>query len=339
MGRARVYESRLDRGQRRAVDDGRGEFSRIVGEAVVLLERQRARGRTRIAIPAQLAAQRVEGPSGRSRFSPRAPGQAAPPVGTAPEILTLPGFEKPAPPEPPRAAATGSFRPLTAQAQAISLHADLPQDLPSLQTLVRDCRLCSLCKTRTQTVFADGTPKARLLLVGEAPGRDEDLQGLPFVGRAGQLLNKMLAAIRLNREDVYICNVLKCRPPDNRTPMPDEVEKCSPYLEQQIALVKPVLIGALGLSAAQALLKTKASMASMRGRRFEYRGIPLLATYHPAALLRNPGLKRDAWVDLQAIRDFLRDAVAREAAVATDESAGAGSAATAATTTAARSAS
>jgi uracil-DNA glycosylase len=260
------------------VDDGRGELSRIVGEAVVLLERQRARGRSRIAIDDD-----------------------------APVAVAEPAFA-------PRVTSDGAFRSFVSPpAQAVSLHAHLPQDLPSLQALIRDCRLCSLCKTRTQTVFADGKPTARLLLVGEAPGRDEDMQGLPFVGRAGQLLNKMLAAIDLKREDVYICNVLKCRPPDNRTPMPDEVEKCSPYLEQQIALMKPALIGALGLSAAQALLKTKASMGSLRGRRFEYRGIPLMATYHPAALLRNPGLKRDAWVDLQAIRDFLRDAEVRDA--------------------------
>ena len=301
------------------MDDGRGELSRIAGEAVVLLERQRARGRARIAIEAQLAAQQVEDSSSRLRVSQLAPGQVvATGDGTAPEVLTLPGFEKAAPPGSLRAATTGSFRPFVPPAvQAATLHAHLPQDLPSLQELIRDCRECSLCKTRTQTVFADGTPKAKLLLVGEAPGRDEDLQGLPFVGRAGQLLNKMLAAIQLNREDVYICNVLKCRPPDNRTPMPDEVEKCSPYLEQQIALVKPVLIGALGLSAAQALLKTKASMASMRGKRFEYRGIPLIATYHPAALLRNPGLKRESWVDLQMIRDFLKEA----AVPATDDAA------------------
>ncbi|HET9252193.1 MAG TPA: uracil-DNA glycosylase [Candidatus Eisenbacteria bacterium] len=239
-------------------------------------------------------------------------------------MLTLPGFEQPGPPERLGDMGTG-FRPfIPPAAPAVSLHDHLPKDLPTLQDLIRGCRECSLCKTRTQTVFADGKPTARLLLVGEAPGRDEDLQGLPFVGRAGQLLNKMLAAINLAREDVYICNVLKCRPPDNRTPMPDEVEKCSPYLEQQIALVKPALIGALGLSAAQALLKTKASMGSMRGRRFEYRGIPLIATYHPAALLRNPGLKRDAWVDLQMIRDFLRDAAGAEGA-------GAGTAAAAAT--------
>lgn len=320
------------------MDDGRGELRRIAGEAAVLLARQRARGRARIAISAQLAAQQVdvrsnslpaqqaEDSSSRLSFSQLAPGQAGDPS----EVLTLSGFEKAARPEPLRAATAG-FRPFVAPAvQAFSLHEHLPKDLPSLQELIRDCRQCSLCKTRTQTVFADGSPTARLLLVGEAPGRDEDLQGLPFVGRAGQLLNKMLAAINLAREDVYICNVLKCRPPDNRTPMPDEVEKCSPYLEQQIALVKPALIGALGLSAAQALLKTKASMGSMRGKRFEYRGIPLIATYHPAALLRNPALKRDAWADLQMIRDFLRDAAERQAVVgeaATDAAASMGAAA------------
>lgn len=215
--------------------------------------------------------------------------------------MVLPGFEPVASPVQALTPAAISFSPTT------QIRTDLPQDLPALSKAVSTCRLCGLCETRTQTVFADGAPTARLVLVGEAPGRDEDLQGLPFVGRAGQLLNKMLAAIDLKREEVYICNVLKCRPPDNRTPLPDEVERCRPYLEQQIALVKPALICALGLSAAQALLRTKASMTSMRGRTFEYLGIPLIPTYHPAALLRNPNLKRDAWVDLQRIRDLLRD--------------------------------
>jgi len=144
------------------------------------------------------------------------------------------------------------------------------------------------------------------VFIGEAPGRDEDLKGLPFVGRAGQLLDKMIAAIQLRRDEVFICNVLKCRPPENRTPAPDEVEQCLPYLEQQLALVRPALICALGLSAVQALLKTKSSMASLRGRTFEYRGIPLIPTYHPAALLRNPGLKREAWEDMQRVRDTLK---------------------------------
>ena len=194
------------------------------------------------------------------------------------------------------------------ETSAATIQASHPPAAPlrELAGLVAACRRCSLCRTRTQTVFADGSPSARLLFVGEAPGRDEDAQGLPFVGRAGQLLNKMIAAIELRREEVYICNVLKCRPPDNRVPAPDEVEQCLPFLEQQIALVKPALICALGLSAAQALLQTKSSMSSMRGKTFAFRGVPLIPTYHPAALLRNPGLKREAWVDLQRVRDTLR---------------------------------
>jgi DNA polymerase len=185
------------------------------------------------------------------------------------------------------------------------LRADLPQDLDALRAMVAGCTKCGLCRTRTQTVFADGAPTARLMFIGEAPGRDEDLQGVPFVGRAGQLLNKMIAAIDMKREDIYIANILKCRPPDNRVPAADEVEQCLPYLEQQIALLRPAVLCALGLSAVQGLLGTKATMASMRGKTFSFRGVPLIPTYHPAALLRNPGLKRDAWIDLQRVRDLV----------------------------------
>ena len=258
------------------MDEGRGELAGIAREARVLLERERARGRTRLVL-GDAGASDVPGPS-------------------TTEVLALPGFESAVPTSP-------AALPI---AQPLAPRTDLPQDLPSLATLVSTCRKCALCETRTQTVFADGAPTARLLLVGEAPGRDEDAQGIPFVGRAGQLLNKMLAAIDLKREDVYICNVLKCRPPENRTPLPEEVERCLPYLEQQIALIRPSLICALGLSAAQALLRTKSSMTSMRGRVFEFRGVRLIPTYHPAALLRNPALKRDAWADLQQVRELLR---------------------------------
>jgi DNA polymerase len=255
------------------VSDLRDELKALTQEARVMLERERTRGRERIA------------------FSDPAPVTQA----------TLPGFEPLAPKPVP------SFGPPpAAAAPEVTLRGDLPDDLGTLARMVSECRKCGLCSTRTNTVFADGTPRARLVFIGEAPGRDEDLRGLPFVGRAGQLLDKMIAAIDLKREDVYICNVLKCRPPENRTPAPDEVEQCLPYLEQQLMLVRPALICALGLSAVQALLKTKASMASMRGRTFEYRGIPLIPTYHPAALLRNPGLKREAWEDMQRVRDTLK---------------------------------
>jgi len=242
----------------------------------VLLERERDRGRERIVL---------------DRPSPLDSG-----TGT----LTLPGFEPVAPRPIP------AFAPPPVIAPTFAPRGDLPDDLGTLARLVSECRKCGLCRTRTNTVFADGSVTARLVFIGEAPGRDEDLRGLPFVGRAGQLLDKMIAAIDLRRDQVYICNVLKCRPPENRTPAPDEVEQCLPYLEQQLALVRPALICALGLSAAQALLKTKSSMASLRGRTFEYRGIPLIPTYHPAALLRNPGLKREAWADMQRVRDTLK---------------------------------
>ncbi len=229
----------------------------------------------------------------RLKFTESAPAAAA-------ETLTLPGFE----PEPMRSA---PLLPPPAPMVEVPLEprADLPRDLPALQSLVATCEKCGLCKTRTQTVFSDGSPLAKLMFVGEAPGRDEDLRGVPFVGRAGQLLDKMIAAIDMKREDVYICNVLKCRPPDNRPPAPEEVAQCRPYLEQQVALVRPVAICALGLSAVQALLETKATMGSMRGKTYSFRGIPLIPTYHPAALLRNPGWKREAWIDLQRVRDLV----------------------------------
>ncbi len=212
----------------------------------------------------------------------------------------LPGFEEIAP-EP-------AARGVPAASVPLRPREDLPAELPLLERAVAECRKCPLCETRTHTVFADGDPGARLMFIGEAPGRDEDLRGLPFVGRAGQLLDRMIAAIDLKREEVYICNVLKCRPPENRTPLPSEVASCLPYLEQQIALVRPKLICALGLSAAQALLQTKGSMASMRGRTFEFRGVPVIPTYHPAALLRTPSLKREAWEDMKRVRDTLNAA-------------------------------
>ena len=286
------------------MEDGRKELMGIARETRVLLERERRRGRRSFALAVTRSAIGTvpeEQPQGACEASRSEAETQRPEVGSSGsvpiEVLALPGFE--APPSAPAPTLTRTSTPLAP-------HADLPQDLPALERLVSTCRKCALCETRTQTVFADGSASARLMFIGEAPGRDEDAQGLPFVGRAGQLLNKMIAAIELKREEVYIGNVLKCRPPENRTPQPDEVERCLPYLEQQIALLKPALICALGLSAVQALLRTKASMASMRGRTFEYRGIPLVPTYHPAALLRNPSLKREAWVDLQRVRDLLR---------------------------------
>ena len=168
---------------------------------------------------------------------------------------------------------------------------------------------CSRCKLHTlgrrQDVFGVGNPNADLMFVGEAPGADEDIQGEPFVGRAGQLLTKIIEAIELKREDVYIANVIKCRPPGNRNPEPDEVEQCEPFLFRQIDLIKPRVIVALGKFAAQCLLKTDAPITRIRGREFTYRDAVLIPTYHPAYLLRNPSAKRDVWEDMKRVRALL----------------------------------
>ena len=176
------------------------------------------------------------------------------------------------------------------------------QSLDELERMIHDCKKCRLWESRTKFVFGTGNPKATFMVVGEAPGADEDAQGEPFVGRAGQLLNKILGAIGFSREDVYIANVLKSRPPNNRKPLPHEVEACLPYLQKQIALIQPEVILCLGLTAAENLLDTKETMTRLRGRVLEYQGIPLMVTYHPAALLRNPGWKRATWEDVKAAR-------------------------------------
>jgi uracil-DNA glycosylase len=162
-----------------------------------------------------------------------------------------------------------------------------------------DCRRCELHKGRQSIVFGQGSPTARLMFVGEGPGADEDAQGLPFVGRAGQLLNNMIAAMGLSREEVYICNVVKCRPPGNRTPEPDEANTCSPFLFRQIDVVRPQVIVALGATAATYLLGQRQPLAGLRGRVHAWRGSSLIVTYHPAYLLRDPRQKKEAWADLQ----------------------------------------
>lgn len=168
----------------------------------------------------------------------------------------------------------------------------------ALEQTVRDCALCGLHASRTQAVFGVGNRKAQWLFIGEAPGADEDRQGEPFVGRAGQLLNAMIFALGLKREDVYIANVLKCRPPNNRDPLPNEVAQCEPYLIRQIEMIQPRLIVTLGRHAAHSLLKTELPLGKLRGQRLNYHGTPLVVTYHPAYLLRNPIDKRKAWDDL-----------------------------------------
>jgi DNA polymerase len=198
----------------------------------------------------------------------------------------------------------GRNREALANAKPASSRASSTQaeELQSLCEEVAGCVKCKLHSTRTQTVFGTGNPDADLVFVGEAPGRDEDLKGEPFVGAAGQLLTKILGAIELSRDEVYICNVLKCRPPQNRDPERDEVQSCEPHLKRQLDILRPKLICCLGRHAAHTLLGTTATLKSLRAHIHDYYGIPTVVTYHPAALLRNPQWKRPTWEDVQKLR-------------------------------------
>jgi DNA polymerase len=182
--------------------------------------------------------------------------------------------------------------------------------LVDIRAEIGDCTRCKLHTLgRKQIVFGAGNPEADLMFVGEAPGADEDEQGIPFIGRAGQLLTKIIAAIELAREDVYIANVIKCRPPQNRNPEPDEVAACEPFLFQQIDAIKPKVIVALGKFAAQTLLRTEAPISRLRGQVFDYRGTKLVPTFHPAYLLRNPSSKREVWEDMKLVKRLLNSEV------------------------------
>jgi len=179
--------------------------------------------------------------------------------------------------------------------------------LEGVRAALGDCRRCALHGTRRRLVFGEGNPAADLVFVGEAPGADEDAQGRPFVGRAGQLLTRIIEAMGMKREEVYICNILKCRPPGNRNPEPGEIAACEPILISQIEAIGPRVICALGTFAAHTLLKSEAPISVLRGRFHDYHGIPLMPTYHPAFLLRNPGAKKQVWTDVQMIMKRLQD--------------------------------
>jgi uracil-DNA glycosylase family 4 len=225
---------------------------------------------------------------------------------------------------PSRAAARPASAPVSASVAAAPAAPALPvapiaigeetsprvAELAALAGVAAGCTRCRLAEGRTKVVFSSGNPHAELMFVGEGPGADEDRQGLPFVGAAGELLNKIIQAIEKTREEVYIANVVKCRPPGNRDPQPDEIATCRGYLDKQIALVRPRILVALGRVAALTLLGNEvgndAPIGRMRGQWFQVQGIPTMVTYHPAALLRNPALKRPTWEDMQQVRDFLR---------------------------------
>jgi len=180
-----------------------------------------------------------------------------------------------------------------------------PSTLEGVRNELGDCRRCKLHRTRHTLVFGEGNEKAKLMLIGEGPGYDEDVQGRPFVGKAGQLLTKILQAIDLPREEVYITNIIKCRPPQNRNPEPDEIQNCHPFLLKQIEAIQPKIICALGTFAAQTLLKTDTKISALRGRCYDLGGIRVIPTYHPAYLLRNPDRKREVWEDMKQISGWL----------------------------------
>ncbi|UCD63586.1 MAG: uracil-DNA glycosylase [Candidatus Zixiibacteriota bacterium] len=214
---------------------------------------------------------------GRTRSSAAEMSFGQPQVSKVVSVVDL--FDKPAAQSAPQ------FPSLTAHREAVC-----------------NCQLCPLGQTRNKFVYGVGHDRAEVMFIGEAPGAEEDRLGEPFVGRAGQLLDKILAAIQLSRQQVYIANILKCRPPGNRDPIPDEMNKCFPYLKEQIRIIRPKIICALGRVAAQALLGTSTPLGKLRKRWHEYEGVPMIITYHPAALLRFPAYKKDTWEDVQMLR-------------------------------------
>lgn len=235
----------------------------------------------------------------RSRLKANAKRTKAPPSPSSDQTEASRETAALLPPDPPLVAADASPLPRERKVAALKV---LAQEVAA-------CEKCSiLCQSRTQTVFSDGDAAAELCFVGEAPGADEDAQGVPFVGKAGQLLTRIIEACKLKREEVYICNCLKCRPPDNRNPLPDEIANCRPFLDQQLAILKPRMMVALGKFAAAHLLRKRpeeVAITRIRGQIHEYAGIPFMITLHPAYLLRNPSAKADVWNDMKHVMRLL----------------------------------
>lgn len=247
------------------------------------------------AIPAETAPSRTA-----QRGRPAAPAAGTDRPAAAP--LAAPAQRRAAPRHSATASAGGQSLPVVASATLFAATERVEGDsLERIRADIGDCTRCKLHQGRHNIVFGDGNPRAELVFVGEGPGEEEDRQGLPFVGRAGKLLTQMIEAMGLRREDVYIANVVKCRPPGNRTPEKDEIATCLPFLDRQLAVISPKVIVCLGNVAAQALLGTGEAMLRMRGKWFDWRGAKLLPTYHPAYLLRNPNAKSIVWEDLQKV--------------------------------------
>ncbi len=294
-------------GLRYAADDSmedhdRQELTKLAGALAAHLRRSRRLG------PLLLAGHLPDKPASSGRPARRQPSRAS--TGPAP-TPSPPPADRPAGPDSPsgRAAPRSGKSPKAHQdLDSMDVTAKLAQnDIPGavglarIKALLGECRRCPLSKTRHHIVFGQGEPSAEVMFIGEAPGAEEDRRGVPFVGAAGELLTKMLKAMGLRRKDVYISNILKCRPPNNRDPLPEEVAVCLPFLDAQIKAIEPRIIVTLGRVAAQTLLDTQASLSSLRGTFHNYKGISLMPTYHPAYLLRRPEGKRAAWHDLKLV--------------------------------------
>ena len=264
---------------------------------------------------ARVGGGRVEAPAAKplavkrcaAKPSVSKPSVEKPPVENAPAAKApeaeAPVAQGPDVDRPTRIAVDPSAPPPAAERPAAD---DRRETLDDIRTDLGECTRCPLCRTRAHIVFGEGAANARLVFVGEGPGFDEDQCGRPFVGAAGQLLTKIIAAMKLSRETVYIANIVKCRPPDNRNPNPEEIHQCLPFLKRQLAAIKPTVICALGSVPARTLLDTQTSISRLRGRFHTFMGIPLMPTFHPAYLLRNPDRKRDVWNDVQQIMRRLK---------------------------------
>ncbi|MBR7973660.1 uracil-DNA glycosylase [Burkholderia vietnamiensis] len=322
MGLAQIWVRRGQKGQGNAAGDAAAApTATAVPADVAEAAASPAQRTTRSAQPAQ-AVQAREDATRVGTAMPRAESDRPAHTAAAADHASMPATS-PAPASDMPLAAEDDFAWFDATPPGDPLPpAEMRADVAPVATLdwdalaarVAGCTSCRLCEKRTQTVFGVGDREADWMLIGEAPGENEDKQGEPFVGQAGKLLDNMLQSLTLARStNVYIANVIKCRPPGNRNPEPDEVARCEPYLQRQVALVKPKLIVALGRFAAQTLLKTDASIASLRGRVHAYEGVPVIVTYHPAYLLRSLQDKSKAWADLCLARDTFRQSAATDA--------------------------
>ena len=289
------------------MSDPKPELAELAASLRWAVEREMDRGRRWIVLP-EAAAAIVAEPvvAAEAPPKPRATKSAAPATAPGPAPRSRAAKSAPAVQAAPTPATDGKRGkkldkvPIEPEAPD---YPDRMRELAALGTEAAGCEKCGLCRTRTQVVFGTGAARTRVLFIGEAPGADEDKKGEPFVGRAGKLLDQIIDAVGFDREQIYIANILKCRPPNNRDPQPDEIEACTPYLEKQIELLQPRIICALGKFAGQFLTgRPKATMGALRGTLAEYKGIPVLPIYHPAALLRNPGWKRQVWEDVQILR-------------------------------------